>query len=244
MMYVKHLPLVDFYYNGFINVQGWYSEYMFIFLDIAHSLPINKKGGVCEIGIHHGRLFMLLNQFTEANEKSYAIDIFDNQHLNLDNSGCGNLEIFKDNLTKYDRHQGKNTVIIQGDSTDSSLMLTSVIQPGSIKLFSIDGGHTVEHTVNDIMIASQLISNEGIVMVDDIMDTVNFGVIEGVVSYLNNKPSLIPFAIGWNKLFMAKLSYHKYYYDAFKNTEIVQNTTNFFGYDVVNFGQEHFTKPN
>ena len=37
------------------------------------------EGGVGEIGVHHGKLFMLLHLMTSNHERSFAIDVFENQ---------------------------------------------------------------------------------------------------------------------------------------------------------------------
>jgi hypothetical protein len=47
------------------------------------------QGGVAEIGVHHGRLFILLYLLGSRNEPSVAIDIFKKQQLNVDRSGAG-----------------------------------------------------------------------------------------------------------------------------------------------------------
>ena len=47
--------------NGFKIVEGWVEDELFTTIDYFNNLPINKTGGVCEIGVHHGKLFLLLN---------------------------------------------------------------------------------------------------------------------------------------------------------------------------------------
>ena len=57
-----------------------------------------------EIGVHHGQFFIALNQLIPSNFTSYAIDVFDNQQLNIDKSGEGNKSKFIENLRNFDRH--------------------------------------------------------------------------------------------------------------------------------------------
>jgi len=153
--------------NGFAQIQGWCNPQVFNTVDLFDSAPINKTGGVCEIGVHHGKLYLLLNQVTAPEATSYAIDVFDAQRLNIDKSGAGDRKIFERNLTEFDAHKGRNTQIISGDSTDSGLQLAKTIEPGSLRFFSVDGGHSAEHTISDLKIASQLVANEGVVILDD-----------------------------------------------------------------------------
>lgn len=235
-MNVTNEHLIKYYHNGFFIVSGWVNANLFKLIQFFDDMEINKAGGVTEIGIHHGRLFILLNQLVEEQYNSYAIDVFDKQLLNTSHSGTGNLEIFKLALERYCRHSGKNTVCIQGDSADPALNILNTIPNGSMKFVSVDGAHTTEHTMNDLVLASSLVSNEGVVLLDDILREGWLGVLEGTVAFLNNKPTLMPFAIGYNKMFFAKSAYRQFYYDSLLNSEFNQGTQRFFGHDVVILG--------
>ena len=59
--------------NGFNNVEGWCEPRVAEIVDFFDSLPLNKEGGACEIGIHHGKLFLLLNQTIEEQYKSFVV---------------------------------------------------------------------------------------------------------------------------------------------------------------------------
>ncbi len=201
-------------------------------IDTLASLDINKSGGCCEIGVHHGKFYMMLNAVIEPPHSSYAVDLFDAQHLNIDKSGKGSLFAFTENLRRYDRYNGKNTEIIQGDSTDAKLNLTARLGLGVARFVSIDGGHTAEHTLNDLKIAEQVVANEGVVIVDDILNYHWLGVIEGTLSYLNTRPTLVPFAIGQNKLFLAKLSYAAFYYSVCKILPYYTKTVTLIGHPI------------
>lgn len=219
--------------NGFHKVEGWCSEALFETIDILASCGVNKNGGALEIGIHHGKLFILLNCVIEKKFRSYAIDVFENQDLNIDKSGYGSLYHFKSNLEKYDRHKGENVDIISGDSIDYGLNLENRIGRSTLRFISIDGGHTAEHTISDLILSNILINNEGIVILDDILNYHWTGVIEGVFKFLERKPTLVPFGIGHNKLYMCKLSYKKYYFDLFEKLPIKSKIIDFFGHATV-----------
>jgi hypothetical protein len=156
--------------HGFYKVEGWCNEALFPLIDLL--CQISRPGGVCEIGVHHGKFFLMLNQVTDQSERSFAIDLFDEQSLNIDSSGSGSLATFRRNLELYDVHQGRNTTIIQADSTDSRAIsqIVDTIGRGSIRLLSVDGGHTARHTISDLQLASDLTSNSGVVILDDILN--------------------------------------------------------------------------
>jgi hypothetical protein len=177
-----------------------------------HQRSHSVHGGVAEIGIHHGKFFLMLNAVCDADELSYAIDLFDQQELNIDFSGAGNRKIFEANLAKFDRHGGRNVRIIAADSTTTKLPAQI---DHEVRIFSVDGGHTVEHTLNDLAVASKAIADGGVVILDDILNAHWLGVIEGALRFLWRRPTLLPFAIGHNKLFLAQLSHRKRYLDRF-----------------------------
>lgn len=236
-MELTNQHLINYKTTGFHPIQGWVYEKLFDILQVADDLPLNKKGGICEIGVHHGKFYLLLNQLVEPGYKSYAIDIFDDQTLNINFSGHGSLEIFQYHLSVFDRYFGKNTICIQGDSADPSLNIVNTIGYGTMKIVSVDGSHTTEHALNDIKIADQIVSNEGIVIVDDILHPYGLGPLEATVTWLNSKPTLVPFAMGCNKLFMCKVTFYQQYFNAFSSSPVGQGVIKFFGHDIVTFGQ-------
>jgi len=215
---------------GFTNVEGWCSDLLFDTIDILNNAAINKAGGALEIGIHHGKLYLLLNQVVDEDQSSYAVDVFDNQNLNIDKSGRGSLERFKFNLAKYDKHQGQNTQLIIGDSTDCALNLKGISR---LRFISIDGGHTVAHTLNDLKLAEGLVHNEGVVILDDILNYHWLGVIEGVGRYLDTHPTLVPFAVGHNKLYLCKISFQNFYISLFLNSQLIsKKEVPFYGHKI------------
>lgn len=215
--------------DGFNKVYGFCSESA---LDVINHLEaINDSDkGIMEIGIHHGQFFIALNQL--ANGDSYAVDVFEDQHLNIDNSGEASRDIFLDNLVKFDyRYRGSNVKILQSDSLDSSITKQIDTQ---FKYISVDGGHTPHHVVNDLKLAEQLIDLKGVVVMDDYFNHWWPMVTEGICKYLETTPTLVPFASSHNKLWLCKVSYKKQYYEHSVNIQNKNITaTNFFGYDII-----------
>ena len=71
------------------------------------------------------------------------------------------------------------------DSTDiDDRFVLDKLDGQKVRLFSIDGGHTVEHTINDLRIAEACVTNGGIVFVDDYCNVNWPGVTEGLVRYM------------------------------------------------------------
>ena len=183
--------LQNYMNTGFHQVEGWCSEMLASVIEKidVHQTSRAVSGGAAEIGVHHGRLFLMLNSVCKITERSYAIDVFDNQALNIDNSGSGSLSAFKQNLLSYDRHRGANVVVISADSLTADF-LHLLDQP--VRLFSIDGGHTAEHTISDLKKAQLRLHPEGVIVLDDILNHHWLGVVEGTVTFLQTRPTLRP----------------------------------------------------
>jgi hypothetical protein len=192
--------------EGFHLVNGFCPKSCLEVLDYLDVYE-QKSGGAMEIGVHHGQFFIALNQLIPSTFTSYAIDLFDNQDLNIDKSGEGNKLKFLENLKKFDRHGGRNVQELQADSTDQ-LLFNNI---GRFHYISVDGGHMVEHVINDLTIAQQLVTQNGIVILDDYFNHWWPSVTEGVLKFLNTSPTLVPFATSENKMWLCKLSYHKKY---------------------------------
>lgn len=160
------------------------------------------RGPVCEIGIHHGQLFILLHLLTDGDEVSVAWDLFDRQAENVDQSGCGNKERFVYNLQRH--HCDREHIKIR---TENSLQLkpeTILLEcEGHPRLFSVDGGHTAEIAYNDLRLAHQTLCDGGLILVDDVYSEGFPAVAEGTCRYLFGEgASLIPVAAVGNKLFL------------------------------------------
>ena len=229
-----NIHLQNYHNNGFWQILGWVDKELLQFFSYLENSGINQTGGIAEIGVHHGRFFYLLNSTVADNHKSYAVDIFEDQHLNVDGSGNGSLGWFLRNK-QFDRHKGQNVEVVKGDSTDPTLKLIHKMGRGKIKYFSIDGGHNAQHVMNDLKIAEKTINNQGVVIVDDILHPCWMGVLEGTLEYLRAYPTLVPFSIGCNKLFLCKMSYLPFYLDYVKKYEWhnKQYGRKFFGHDIV-----------
>lgn len=215
------------------EVQGWMSNHIFGVLQILHTAQqeLDVRGGIVEIGVHHGRFFMPLNAMVSENEgTSYAVDLFEDQGRNIDRSGKGNHSKFIENLEKFDRHLGRNVICIQGDSTRLKSVDISRLCDARPKVISIDGGHTVEHTLSDLELAASCIHDAGAVFLDDVPSQHWIGVIEGAICYLQRRPTLWPILIGFNKMVLVPMSVHEHYLIAFRSALIKPKLVHLCGY--------------
>lgn len=228
--------LDNYIQNPFPKIEGWVDPRIFDVLKLIYSIQkkINVFGGGLEIGVHHGKFFIPINGMVDSPEYvSFAIDLFSEQELNIDSSGLGDLEKFQENLKLYDRYQGQNVEIIQSDSTRLNPQLLLKIQIMRPKVISIDGGHTPEHTINDLKIASQVIHPKGVIFLDDILNPYWIGVFEGIVRYLLTRPTLWPVFMGYNKLLLTPMSVHYIYLREFQKYFTQAKNVNLCGYNLI-----------
>jgi hypothetical protein len=214
------------------NIIGFSSLITVQMLDFIDNNVIvdDRQTGIMEIGVHHGQFFIVLNQY--AYEKSLAVDVFDNQHFNIDNSGEGNLDVFQQNLNKFDiRYKGKNVEIIKADSL---AMRHTNFTEFKYRYISIDGGHTPNHVLNDLIIAEKYLVDGGVVILDDYFNHWWPSVTEGISKYLMfNAPTLVPFSTSPNKLWLCNLSYRDMYLQKMKAVPTNTKVVSLWGYPVI-----------
>lgn len=229
--------LYNYKKRGYKTVDGWMSPLAMTaiiqFSEIQESEAIT--GPVCEIGVHHGRLFILLHLLTNSGERITAWDLFNNQGENLFHSGKGDLKKFEENLDRFGCDL--NRISIQ---TKNSLDLNAkeVIETcdGQPRLFSIDGGHTADITYHDIKVAAGSICDKGIIILDDFFNEAWPGVAEGASRYLNEHSDLYPVAILGNKVMLTNSpEAADFYLNRFKLTEpgIIEKRMEFYGREVI-----------
>ena len=163
----------------------------------------SSHGAVGEIGVHHGKLFLLLDLLRRPGEASVAIDLFEEQHLNVDHSGHGDRQMFEANLARHSA--GPSTVEIRtADSTTLSSDDLLAWGKGPYRLFSVDGGHTAGITAHDLRIASEALEPTGLLILDDYFNGAWPGVSEGTCRFMATSPDLEAVGSGFNKMFFAR----------------------------------------
>jgi hypothetical protein len=213
------IPVIDsdikcrFLTEYFDKIEGWNGPGAFRFLDSIDDIQKNQfgiSGSVAEIGVHHGQFFTYLAMLRASGERAMACDVFEQQELNKDGSGCGDRAIFEQNLQRY--LGSLNGIIIFSQSSDQLTKRDVISRIGQIRIISIDGGHWRDIVINDLCVAASCLHENGIVVLDDVFCEYWPGVTEGLTCYLWNayergaiqsrlppQGKLVPFAVGCNK---------------------------------------------
>ncbi len=192
--------LQDYLERGIGSVEGWLwpTTASMIAELLVQQVSATIQGDVCEIGVHHGRLFLILANATVVGERAVAVDVFEAQDKNLDASGAGDRSILERHIALY--APGADCKIIQESSLD--LDKTGFCS-SRFRFISIDGGHMASIVLNDLRLAERTLLPTGIVALDDVLNHAWPGVVTGLSRYLAEGGTLVPFAIIPNKLLLA-----------------------------------------
>jgi hypothetical protein len=231
------------YLKGGDQVHGWlvnYSARVIADLGVLQA-DLGLTGSLGEIGVHMGRLFILLKLIANPTERTFAIDVFD-ELLNLDHSGFGEFQTFVANVKQWTGSIDGIQVIKQSSlSVDPS---TVINLSGKARMISVDGGHTAECASNDMMLAQSVLHPYGIAIVDDFFNVSWPDVATGVSHYIwKNDGELRPFAITPNKVYFAFPDYHSVYRNGIrqKHATDFEKTSKMFGSEVDIYGSYYFT---
>lgn len=159
-------------------------------------------GSVVEIGVHHGRSFILMALHRQAGESALAIDLFEDDEMYSDAGGPGRFGHFHENCRRL-RVELSSDEVLKGSSLD--LTPDDVLsRAGRARFFSIDGGHGYEHVANDLALAQEVVLDDGVVVVDDFASPFWPEVTFATYDWLRGSGAdFAPFAITQTKLYLS-----------------------------------------
>jgi hypothetical protein len=204
--------MANFRETAMHNVQGWLGDKAVDALELAceYHQQLGIRGDAFEIGVYHGRFFLALMAAIEPDEIAVAADIFDDQILNIDRSGTGEetFRIFKENVDRFAAN-APALRILAGDSMNlRTCDVLALSTANGFRLISVDGGHTAEHVMNDLGLASELILGGGAIFLDDFHSPHWPGVTEGYARFMMHaNRNLAPVLHADNKLVMTTISH-------------------------------------
>jgi tetratricopeptide (TPR) repeat protein len=229
--------------GGFNTINGNCDRETLHRINQFHELQIEREivGDLVEIGVYHGRLFIMLALLARPQERAIAIDVFDVERNYDSSGGSTTLEIVKKNYSEFVGDPSEFHYIAKDSLFLTSEAIKKEFTTGNARVVSIDGAHGYLHTEHDMRLAESVLAPGGVVMVDDITNSGWPGVMEGVARYflLGSERRLLPFMMSLNKLWSTTCDYHKLYLDfALKHVRVTRTgqqkrTTNFFGCDMV-----------
>jgi hypothetical protein len=175
-------------------------------------------GSVGEIGVHHGRSFILSALLSAPAERLWMLDLFQElQRLNVDHSGSGSFHAVARNLEKVGLDI-KDVAVVTSSSLDVTNAAFCEAQLPLFRWFSVDGGHTDAITRYDMHLGACHLAQGGVLVVDDIFNNLFLGVTEGIFNFVSlNRDRVAPFFIITGKIYMTTPSHHQRYLSAVAN---------------------------
>jgi hypothetical protein len=200
--------------HGMRTVDGWLrAGAARLIAETAHvQAQLDVRGHVAEIGVHEGKLFILLCVLRNPEEEAVAVDVFERQDLNRDKSGRGSKERLEINLRRHAK-QGKPAILISSDSRSLSADSLTRAAGGPFRMFSIDGGHEADTVFHDLEVAARTLCDGGVIVLDDYFNEGWPGVADGTNRFFSTGQfaELAPFAIAQNKLLIGRHGYVEEY---------------------------------
>jgi hypothetical protein len=203
MLVSDHTAIHKYSRRGKRGVQGWFQR---IDAEICSTLLAFQKahdivGGCCEIGVHHGKSFIPLCLSLKGHELALCIDIFEDQSGNFERSGCGDREVFFENLERFGIDLSRVRVL--GESSENVTVDRILNEVGHVRFFSIDGGHWKSIVQNDLALAEGSLVQGGVIALDDVFRADWPEVTFALAPWLERtKTKIVPFACGTNKLYL------------------------------------------
>lgn len=178
-------------------------------------------GGVAEIGLHHGKSFLALCLGLKGGEKAYGIDIFENQSQNRDHSGNGDQDVLEANLAQFG--VARSAVVLDKRESQRVTPQDIVEAAGRIRFFSVDGGHWFEVVVSDLQLAEASLGDMGVVAIDDFLRPEWPDVSAAFFHWFEHSGgALVPFAIGFNKVYLCRKAALPTYRKALEDSEFLR----------------------
>jgi hypothetical protein len=193
----------DYLRGGMSRVHGWLNASTAVYVASLEVLQQRAgiRGDVCEIGVHHGKSYLAMAIGLADGESGEAIDVFGDQAANLDNSGKGDQDAFEGHLDRLGLRG--TTEVVAASSLD--LEERGFLARGRrFRLFSVDGGHTADVARNDLELAERTIVDDGIVVLDDVLNRHWLGVVSGLFEYWDKGGSLVPAFLIPDRLVLAR----------------------------------------
>lgn len=160
------------------------------------------KGDLCELGVHHGRLFFILAHLRAAGEKALPVDLF------LDGAGNDNA-IHRGRDKAFFNHLERFRIQLDDVLTANTLELKPedlLVKIGKARIVSVDAGHLYDEVANDLRLARDILTDDGVIIADDYFNIYWPDVTTATNDFLAQNSDFAPFLITPGKLYICRQS--------------------------------------
>lgn len=170
---------------------------------LAYQNESNMTGHLCEVGVHHGRLFLMLALARRAGERALAIDLFEDDAINSNTRHAGRDRALFANARRLGIELSEQETF---KTSSLDIEAADILQrtTGRIRFFSVDGCHLYHPVENDLRLAERTVTAEGVIAVDDFFNKDWADVSFATYDFLRRTDAIVPFAITSTKLYLAE----------------------------------------
>ena len=122
-------------------------------------------GGLAEIGVHHGKLFLALAALRRPAERAIAIDLFEDDTLNSTGRHAGRASALPYHAARLSIPLAPCEIVKADSATLTPEQIRSIAGP--VRLGSIDGAHTQPTVGGDLHLMADVLAPHGIIALDD-----------------------------------------------------------------------------
>jgi hypothetical protein len=229
----KSVEDIAFSFEEILKIPGWLTieaAYLTSYIGgLQHSM--HSVSGILELGLYRGRYMAFLGRiFDRAAIPFIAIDAFiDSVRNKLDDAT--RLIVKKEINEWFERFNSSRShlTIIEAFTGDVTERQLCDINSEKFNFVSIDASHDMEDVLYDLHLADKIVSDFGVVALDDFFAPNLPGVSEAVFHYLdeNAGTGLVPFAVAGGKLFLCKDQNHHLYFSYMKWITLKKSTPEF-----------------
>lgn len=191
------------------EIEGWLGPHAAYFaaylLNVQHASGIG--GPVLEIGVFAGKFMTLLHYLGRKHgNATVGVDIF--THGPTPGAILRHAEALFGTTAGLALHEMNSAEL----GPDAALELLGGEPPRAI---SVDGDHSAEGVLRDLRLSGTILSERGMLILDDVLNPYAAGVAEGTYRFLLDPGcAFVPFAHINNKTFICRRDCHAFYFDA------------------------------
>ncbi|TWT82704.1 hypothetical protein CA13_41670 [Planctomycetes bacterium CA13] len=204
LQYNQLQSLEKYVLSGHHQVRGWlwHSAAYITSLMGLEQVRQGMVGNVGEIGVWQGRYLQLLGLLGRPEETILGIDSFVHAP-----DGDAFEHQLRERFEVEPALEGRLRILRRDSTTLTPDEIRQVVD-GPFRLFSVDGGHLAHEAFHDLKLCAPLMSEDGIIIVDDIFNVTCPGVVEGTLRFLmsNEGADFEAFCISGNKMFLGRRS--------------------------------------
>jgi predicted O-methyltransferase YrrM len=187
----SHIPTVDQYLDGgYASVVGMSSRFAATvtcgLMRIQSELAV--LGPVAEIGTFEGRFFIAMAHALAPGEKALGIDLFDWPNPQV-------IDRFEANCAKHGVPPDRRITWRADSRTMKPEDLLAKLDGQRVRLFHVDGEHSRHALTRDLELATAVLADGGIIVLDDMLHPGYPTLMVAVQDYLQRHPEMVVLCI-------------------------------------------------